>query len=110
MNFKTNDPALVNYIDGLERRISQLEEYIRSVPMGREISIETEITDGDLAGRLSDMYGMGANAITSHQERILARKTITSKDIDDSGRMGSYHSFVVQDSNGVWLSVSGWVF
>jgi len=110
MMFQVNDPKLVNYIMSLERRISQLEEYIRSVPLGSEISIESEITDGNYAGRLSDQYEMGENAIDDHQERILARKTMSSKDIDDTGRMGAYHSFIVQDSNGIWLSVSGWVF
>ena len=107
--FRINDPALVNYIASLERRIAQLEEYIGSVPMGDEISIETEITDGDLAGRLSDMYDLGENAIEDHKERILVRKTVTSKDMDDTGRIGVYHNFVVQDSNGDWKSVSGWV-
>lgn len=107
--YRINDPSLVNQINYLAQRIAALEAYIASIRIGDEAHIETEITDGNHSGRLSDQYEFGEDAIDGHQARIIARKTVRSYDMDDTGRVGSYHNFVVQDSNGEWLSVSGWV-
>jgi len=94
----------------LHRRIEALEEYIYSVHRGAELPIDTELVDGQQSGRFSDFFDHAENAITTHARRALVRKTIDSHDMDATGRVGSYHTFVVQDSNGDWLAVSGWVF